>query len=233
MTKNKYEQMVGKEWASKLGPFFDSSEFRNIGKILKHLTDNGTEVFPSYSDIFNAFRLCDFNSVKVVFLTSNCLVEGEGNGLAFSYKKECEKTPIGEKILDALADDLDEVVYRDYDLSDWAKQGVLLLNVDLSTVKGKFGSHIELWKPFTKYVMEQLSLYQTGVIYVLIGKEAHKYKDLINNKSNDIYLLEHPMIAVAKKRRWEHQNIFETINRITPFLHSFTINWVGNLTSKT
>lgn len=225
---NKYEDMVGKEWASKLGPFLESEEFKKIGRYLKQLKDNGTQIFPGFADMFNAFRLCDFNDVKIVFLTNNCFVEGEGDGLAFSFMgNELRPPAVGDKILDAVEAEYGLYLARDYCFDRWAKQGVLLLNIDLSTVKGKFGSHIELWRPFTEYVMKQLADYQTGVIYVLIGKEAAKYQKFINPESNDCYVLEHPMIAVKEKRPWKTDFIFAKINRISNFIHNDFIDWNG------
>lgn len=230
MNMSKYEEIFGKEWACKLGPFLESDEFKSIGKTLKSLKDNGTQIFPGFSDMFRAFRLCDYNDVKIVFLTNNCFVNGEGDGLAFSFGgPELRPPEISDVMFNALEVDFELYLERKYNLDKWAEQGVLLLNVDLSTVQGKHGSHIELWKPFTEQVLTELANYQTGVIYVLIGREAAKYEKFINKQANDCYILEHPMIALKEKRPWNHEFIFQRINRICQFIHNDYIDWTGTL----
>jgi uracil-DNA glycosylase len=226
----KYEKLFGVEWARKLKPFIDSDAFKVIGKTLMTEHNSRKAVFPVFDDVFRAFRECPYDQLVSVFLTNNAYIKGEMDGLAFSARKAefLDQTPEQlRKIFDAVESEVANGLYldRDNDLTRWANQGVLLLNCDLTTEKGKVGSHIELWKPFIEYVMKMLAQYNTGLIYVLIGKEAAKYEPFVNKKANDYYLIEHPMVAVVKHRAWKFKDMFETVNRVSDLINNKKIQW--------
>ena len=60
---------------------------------------------------------------------------------------------------------------RNPDLTFLAKQGVLLCNAALTTEVNKAGSHIQIWEPFMKYLLEEMFAF-TGIPIVFFGKEA-------------------------------------------------------------
>ncbi len=80
-----------------------------------------------------------------------------------------------------------------------------------------------------KYIFKHMGEFNTGILYVLIGTHAQKFGQYINKEVNDIYNLEHPMMAVKEKRPWKHQNIFSTINRVSKFLNNHEIDWTKTI----
>ena len=60
--------------------------------------------------------------------------------------------------------------YKFPDVSYLAKQGVLMLNAALTTEINKAGSHLEIWEPFMKYLLEEMFAF-TGIPIVFFGKE--------------------------------------------------------------
>ncbi len=70
-----------------------------------------------------------------------------------------------------------------------------------------------------------LAQYNTGLMYVLIGKEAAKYENIINKQANDFYLLEHPMVSVVKHRAWKHKEIFSIVNKVSNLINNKEISW--------
>ncbi len=229
---NKYEKLLGQGWYQLMQNFLKSEEFKNIGKQLKTLQENGTTIYPVFDEVFNAFSKCPYKDLTAVFITTNAYVNGEGHdGMAFSCAKADKAFTCPEvlsKIFEAMEMDVADGLYlnRKCDLSRWAKQGIFLLNLDLTSESGKINGHVELWKPFMDYLIKQLNEYNTGIQYVLIGKEAAKYEPMINKQSNDCYLLEHPMIAVSKKRPWRHKSIFSTVAAVSKFLNNNDISWL-------
>lgn len=231
---NKYEKLFG-SWEPKLRPFLESEEFKKIGKTLKEQSDKHPLVFPAFEDMFNAFKYCPYSELKVVILTSNPIDPcAGGDGIAFSQSNSLPEGPgvdslaykLQDVIFDAIMEDFPETseMSRNPDLTRWAEQGVLLLNCNLSTnFSGK--PSFELWKPFVQYVMRVLNQYNTGLIFCLVGTEAQKHRELINLKANDIIPIEHPIGAVLKNRKWNHQGMFEYINRASGFINNKTINW--------
>lgn len=59
------------------------------------------------------------------------------------------------------------------DLTNWAKQGVFMLNTCLTTRKWKRGSHRwKGWENFTKETIKAIDRNCKGVVYLLFGSHA-------------------------------------------------------------
>lgn len=227
---SKHEELFGEGWARILKPLLDSYIFKDIGKELRKQQKEGIIIYPKMDDIFRAFRECPWEKTIAVLATTNAYVKGQADGLAFScaHAQSIGDTPaILKKVFDAVEKDVAKGLYldRSNDLSRWAAQGVLLLNLDLTTVKNKPKSHLKLWEPFMKHLFRILGTYRSGITYGLIGKEAKQYNVLVNPLANDFYCIEHPMMAVLEKRDWDCKEIFSTINRISNLINNKIIEW--------
>jgi uracil-DNA glycosylase len=225
----KYDKLFGEGWARILTPFLESDDFKKIGKYLKQQVSDGKKIYPLFDDMFRAFKECPYENLVAVFLTNNAY-QSEMDGLAFSVSEPCiDHYPEQlTKIFDAVEQDVARGLYlnRKGDLSRWANQGVLLLNCDLSTERGaKPGAHVELWKPFIEFVLKTLSEYNPGLFYILIGKQATNYQTSINEETNRVCQIEHPMLAVKEKRPWRHKDIFHDVSLFSKFMNNVTIDW--------
>ena len=220
---NKYDNLFGSEWAKLLTPFLQSDEFKYIGKTLKDLQNTGTRIYPLFDDMFRAFKECPYDDLKVVVLTNNPYTK-ESDGLAFSSK---ERTKVLDRIFEAVEQDVAKGFYltRKTDLTRWANQGVLLLNLDLSTDAGKKVNHLKLWEAFMQYLMKTLAEQHPGLIYILIGKASKPYIDYLDVLANDTYALEHPMHSIKEQRPWRHKNIFSDINTASKLINNKEIQW--------
>jgi uracil-DNA glycosylase len=227
---SKYDKYFGKDWAKRLTPALESDAYKKIGKELKGIVDDRKKLYPVFDNMFSAFRNCPYNKLNTVFLTTNTYEEFM-DGMAFSATKAefaSDRPKVLDKVFDAIEEDVANGLYllRDNDLTRWAEQGVLLLNLDLSNVKGaKAGEHIDLWKPFINYVLKLIHTNFTGINFVLIGKEAAKYESKINKEIHNVHVLEHPMIAVVKNRPWNYNKVFSAINGYLQMMNGFKINW--------
>ena len=80
-------------------------------------------------------------------------------------------------------------VRQSTNLTDWAEQGVLLLNTYLSVVEGKAGSHRKLgWSQLTSQLIEEVSGANQHIVFMLWGKPAQKNKSLIRQPENHLIL---------------------------------------------
>jgi len=225
----KYDKLFGEGWARILSPFLESEEFKTIGKYLKQQVNAGKKIYPTFDDMFRAFKECPYEELNAVWLTNNAY-QSQMDGIAFSVSEESiTVTPDPLiKIFDAIEQDVAKGLYlhRVNDLTRWANQGILLLNCDLSTEKGaKPGVHLDLWKPFIEFVLKTLSEYNPGLFYVLIGTKSSSYSSCINAENNHILELEHPMMAVKEKRPWRHKNVFHEISLFSKFMNNTVIDW--------
>lgn len=101
----------------------------------------------------------------------------------------------------------------------WEEQGVLLLNTYLTVEAGKTGSHISIWEPFSKRLLEYISNKNKNVNYFLWGKQAkEKSKYLEYGK---LYISRHPMMCSVKYD--------DDFLKSSCFKDTMTIiNWLGN-----
>ena len=80
-----------------------------------------------------------------------------------------------------------------YWLSDWARQGVFLLNTVLTVEKDKANSHKEIgWEIFTDYVIKEINDKLNNVVFILWGRQARDKKRIITNPNNYIIESAHP-----------------------------------------
>lgn len=231
-TLEKYSKLMGSGWARHLLPFLESNEMRWIAEGIKADMQNGNTIYPLFDDIFRCFKESPWENTHTVFLATNPYVKGQADGILFSCSKSefASDTPaVLNKVLDAVEEDYGNGLYlnKKNNLEHWANAGVLLLPLNLTVIRDKPTSHLNLWKPFIIAVLQALNAFNCGVVYVLCGVHAQSMEKHINKEVNDIYMLEHPMTAVVEKRAWEHQNIFTTCNRVVKFLNNTKVDWTA------
>jgi uracil-DNA glycosylase len=111
------------------------------------------------------------------------------------------------------------------DLSYWAKQGVLLLNANLTVNAGKPGSHHnEGWEIFTNGVIDILNQKETPIIYILWGAFARSYKQKINTQKDYIIESPHPS-PLSAYRGFFGSKPFSRTNKILTQLNLPPIDW--------
>ena len=143
--------------------------------------------------MFYAFKLTDFNDIKVVILGQDPYHgENEAMGLSFSVRRGVRTPPSLRNIFKELKDNLN-IDRCDTDLSDWAKQGVFLLNTVLTVEKDKANSHKEIgWEILTDYVIKEINDKLNNVVFILWGRQARDKKRIITNPNNYIIESAHP-----------------------------------------
>ena len=184
--------MFHNSWDLVLHDEMQKSYFKYIRDYIKEERLSKT-IYPPAQDLFNAFKLTDFNDIKVVILGQDPYHgEKEAMGLSFSVRRGVRTPPSIRNIFKELNDDMG--VQRDNtDLSDWARQGVFLLNTVLTVEKDKANSHKDIgWEIFTDYVIKQINDKLNNVVFILWGRQARDKKRIITNPNNYIIESAHP-----------------------------------------
>lgn len=164
---------VGNDWDIKLDEIYNDKGYRKLCDKLEELYASDL-VSPSRDDIFKAFELTSFNNVKVVILGQDPYpVIGDANGLAFSYTGNGDIPSTLKNIFKALENDYGKK-RKNTDLTDWSKQGVLLLNSILTIEKGgERNSHRYLkWYRYINRIIKILSIKEEPIVFVLWGQQA-------------------------------------------------------------
>ena len=133
-------------------------------------------VYPPRKDWFAAFRITPPEQVRVVILGQDPYhAPGQAMGLAFSVQPGMKLPPSLRNIYRELEDDLGQPAPKTGDLTNWAEQGVLLLNTVLTVAAGKANSHQHLgWQRFTNEVLAAVAALPQPVAFVLWGAPAQR-----------------------------------------------------------
>ena len=185
--------MIGNDSDEKLKVVWDSPGFKNFYKRIMHEYEI-KEIYPPKDYIFNDLKLTSYENTKVVIVGQDPYHgKGEAHGLSFSVQKGVRVPPSLQNIYKELNDDLKIPPKDNGDLTEWAKQGVLLLNAVLTVEKDKAASHRNLgWEPMTDYIIKLLNLKNKPVVFILWGNFAKEKAKLITNHQHYIIMSPHP-----------------------------------------
>lgn len=181
------------EWQELLKDELNSQNFANI---IKFLNSQTAVIYPPKDLIFNAFNLCKIENLKVIIVAQDPYHNPqEAMGLAFSVPQGVRIPPSLKNIFKELIDDInsDILVNRSSDLSDWARQGVLLLNSALTVEKNRPASHAKIgWQGFINGVIKIINLRFNHCVFMLWGNHAKALSPLIDPNSHLILQAAHP-----------------------------------------
>ena len=184
---------IDKSWYDELSSEFDKEYFLQLRNFI-HLEYKTKIIYPQAKNIFAAFDLCPFDSVKLVIIGQDPYHEpGQAHGLCFSVQDGCLLPPSLKNIYKEIETDLGKQMPFSGDLSRWARQGVLLLNATLTVEAHKAGSHQNKgWEEFTEKVIEILSNKKENLVFMLWGSYAQKKGSVIDNKKHLVLKAVHP-----------------------------------------
>jgi len=200
--------------------------YQNIMKYLNQEKDEKGEdnFYPSRALIFNALDLTPYEDVKVVIIGQDPYhEENQAHGLAFSVLNN--KAPKSlQNMFKELKDDCD-IIRTNPDLTDWAKQGVLLINETLTVQKHKANSHAKIgWHYFTDEIIKSLNQKENTIVFILLGSFAQSKATLIDQSKHKIIATTHPSFFSASKGFFGSK-IFSRTNQILKDTNQTLINW--------
>lgn len=177
-----------KGWHPLLDKVLDSQQFIEIKKYIKTQKDSKITIYPEAKNYFKALQLTPFCKVKVIILGQDPYHNGQAIGLSFAVEKSQKLPPSLKNIYKELESDLN-ITRKNGDLSDWAKNGVLLLNSTLTVEANKPSSHQGIgWNIFTDEIIKILSTEKERLVFMLWGNHAKRKKYFINNKEKHCIL---------------------------------------------
>lgn len=223
-----YDQLKPSGWADKLKMFILSDEFYKILERLAHESMSGKKFTPTIKHLFRAFEECPYNELKLIIVGQDPYPkEGVADGIAFSCSKTSHPSQIQpslKHIYKALDDEGIEH-FHTYDLKDWSKQGILMLNSALTTTIGTPGTHTKLWEPFMLYLFDIL-IQQTGLVYIFMGKIAQSWRSHISEENNFVFTCSHPASAVYNEGGvWYSNGVFKRASEAVKNLNNYDIKW--------
>jgi uracil-DNA glycosylase len=201
-----------KNWRDIIAGEFDRSKIEKLEKCLQRLerflqSEKAArhKICPDDTGIFNALNSTAFDDTKVVIIGQDPYHgEGQAHGLCFSVPKDIKIPPSLRNIYKEIEKEYCPMkMPSDGDLSGWAKQGVLLLNVTLTVREDEPRSHEgQGWEDFTDAIIRAVSQKREPVVFLLWGSDAQKKRALINCKKHRVLEATHPSpLSVGRSSR--------------------------------
>lgn len=201
-------------------PFFDDT----LPDIQAALAAETRPVYPPAHAVFHALERTQPDDTRVVILGQDPYhTAGKADGLAFSIPVDFggRLDSLGN-IFKEIETDLGDTRTRT-NLSDWADQGVLLLNTALTVPEGAAKAHAKLgWHTLVQQVLSHLA--DRPRAYLLWGKPAQKAAQHVDATANLKLETAHPSpLSVHRgffgSRPFSQTNGWLQANGLTP------INW--------
>lgn len=216
-----------KTWKDVIGVEKEQPYFKQILAQVRQARAAGKIVYPPQNEIFTAFKLTEFEQVKVVILGQDPYHgPNQAHGLSFSVKPGVPAPPSLANIYKELSQDIEgfQIPNHGY-LVSWAEQGVLMLNTVLTVEQGQAHSHANFgWETFTDRVIAALNEQRENLVFLLWGSHAQKKGQFIDRQKHCILTSVHPSPLSAHRgffgcRHFSQANTYLQSKGITE------INW--------
>lgn len=226
-----YDLVVPPSWESL---FIEKrGELERIQRFLDAQQAEKIRIVPLTQDLFRAFELTPFNEIRVVIIGQDpypaILSNGQprATGLAFSARPN-DVVPVSLKNIfkEVLDNDPTFVYPLNGNLEGWARQGVFLMNMALTTQVDKAGAHSGgIWLPFTREAIVRIVKRRPQTIFVLWGKEAQSIEGILDRCP--VLMASHPsgLSAYRGAQSFHGCKHFQTINKILVDRGEPPINW--------
>ena len=212
-------------WKNALASEFDKDYFIKLTDFVRNEYLSGKAIYPAPANIFNAFNLCPLDKVKVVIIGQDPYHEpGQAHGLCFSVLPPTPIPPSLVNIYKEIQNDLCRPSITYGDLTEWAKQGVLLLNATLTVQAHLAASHTgKGWELFTDAVIRTVAT-RENIVYLLWGAYAQKKAEFVNPEKNLILKSVHPS-PLSASRGFFGNHHFSRTNQYLIEHGKTPINW--------
>ncbi|MBR2589026.1 uracil-DNA glycosylase [Candidatus Saccharibacteria bacterium] len=179
-------------WKEFLNSEFSKPYFKDLSTFLHQEYETKT-IFPKKSQVFRAFTT-DLSKVTVVILGQDPYhTPGAAHGLAFSVPDSQPIPPSLINIYKEIDNDIGSHANHTGNLTNWQKQGVLLLNNTLTVEAHHPGSHRNHgWEIFTEAVIKYLNDNRPHLVFLLWGRDARSKAELIDKSKHLVLESPHP-----------------------------------------
>ena len=186
----------------------------------------GNEVFPAGKNMFAALNLVPIEQIKVVIIGQDPYHgPGQAHGLSFSVPRGVGLPPSLRNIFVEIERDLGCAslgAAGSGDLTQWAEQGVLMLNAVLSVRARAAGSHQGRgWERFTDVLVQRLAAERSGLVFLLWGSYAQKKAAVVDAGRHRLLKAPHPSPLSAHRgffgcRHFSQANQYLESQGVTP-----------------
>lgn len=227
---NKQLTEISPKWAKII---YSGKSKKILDQVYENISKDLTTITPPIENWFEWAKLTDVDNIKCVILGQDPYPRtGWAHGLSFSCMscvppslKNIYKCLEKQKNITQLPES--------GNLTSWVKQGVLLLNVGLTTNVGITAAHIKFWKPYITQIIKNLCEYYYNkgqqLVFMLWGNFAKGFIKYIDSDFHVVMNWIHPSPLAQNRVPAQHKFIncshFSDINEFLTADCRAPINW--------
>lgn len=216
-----------KTWKSIINDEREKEYFKSVLAYVEQQRNSGKIIYPPQEQVFSAFDMTPFDSVRVVILGQDPYHgANQAHGLAFSVSPGVKIPPSLRNMYKELVQDIEgfEAPNHGY-LKAWASQGVLMLNTVLTVEEAQAHSHAKCgWETFTDAIIAELNQRSEPIIFLLWGAHAQKKGQAIDTQKHHVLIAPHPSPLSARRGFFGCQH-FSTANKLLSSIDQQPIDW--------
>jgi len=223
-----FDKLKVNNWDKVFNSFIFSSDFDSILNQLYDLSIQDKKFTPPLKQLFRAFEECPYDELKVVIIGQDPYPQlGVADGISFS----CSNTNALQPSLRYILGEVNKTIYgdnpvsTDVDLKRWSNQGILMLNTSLTVEVGKIGSHYDIWKNFTAYLLDYLTHNKENIVYIYMGKKAQEWADLTGDNNHKFFVSHPASAAYTKQKHWDSNDVFLKVQHLVTQHYGTIIKW--------
>jgi len=238
-TDNRLRELPGQQlaslhpdWRTALDTPEAKAALQRLDSFLAERLQQDAVIYPAR--VFRALELLAPSDVRVVILGQDPYHgPGQAQGLAFSVPDRCPAPPSLRNMFNQLAREYPERPRRRHnDLSDWSRQGVLLLNTSLSVEQGAAGSHARKgWEAVTDALIQAVARDPQPKVFMLWGNHAQSKQGLLDaaGQTHQVLRSNHPspLSALRPPRPFIGCSHFSLANTWLSAQGQPPIDWLG------
>lgn len=235
MEWSKFKTKFHESYHEIMQPFIESDKCNEIYSFLKNESGRGAMLAPQSINTFRVFKELPLEDIKCIFMFQDpYFVFKEEVPVATGVALDCSVTKKQQPTLKQFFHGIEEELYgglslqwntEQCDLSYLTEQGIMMLNASLTVEQNKAGSHKELWKPFTNYIIDKI-VNRYNIPIVLLGKDAQEYESEIDSI---VLKASHPASASYTGGKWNTNGVFTKLNEIIWEQHEEIVLWLSDI----
>ncbi|MFV0556936.1 MAG: uracil-DNA glycosylase [Lactovum sp.] len=213
------------DWSLPLRERLSEDYFKEIIHFINESYQAGP-IYPPENKIFAAIELTALADTKVVIMGQDPYPQpGKAQGLAFSYPSDFPLNR-ADSMTNIRKELYNEGIKKEgSDLTEWARQGVLLLNAVLTVPENQSNAHEgKIWEALTDEIIKIASDDDRPKVFILWGAFARKKAVLISQDKHLIIESSHPS-PLSASRGFLGSNVFLKANLFLKESGQEEIDW--------
>ena len=188
-----YDETVHPQWKELLTDVLSSDSAQELTTFISREREQFA-VYPPDDQVFAALSYFSPTETSVVILGQDPYHEhGQAHGLSFSVQPNVAIPPSLRNIFAERENDIGLQPPVHGTLTQWAQQGVLLLNTSLTVREGVAGSHAKKgWEAITDQIIRTVNDNTERCVFILWGAHAKAKRKLITQGHHAVLEAPHP-----------------------------------------